>query len=58
MHRVANLGGPAGSTEFLWTHYRTLLRVDKRQARAFYEIEALRNNWSARELDFRALGNG
>lgn len=34
-----------------WTHYRTLLRVDKPQARAFYEIEALRNNWSARELE-------
>ena len=36
---------------FSWTHYRTLLRVDKREARAFYEIEALKNNWSARELE-------
>jgi predicted nuclease of restriction endonuclease-like (RecB) superfamily len=34
-----------------WTHYRTLLRVDKPDARAFYEIEALKNNWSARELE-------
>jgi predicted nuclease of restriction endonuclease-like (RecB) superfamily len=34
-----------------WTHYRTLLRVDKTGARAFYEIEAVRNNWSARELE-------
>ncbi len=34
-----------------WTHYRTLLRVDKVEARAFYEIEAIRNNWSARELE-------
>ena len=34
-----------------WTHYRTLLRVDKVEARAFYEIEALKNNWSARELE-------
>lgn len=34
-----------------WTHYRTLLRVDKPEARAFYEIEATRNNWSARELE-------
>ena len=34
-----------------WTHYRSLLRVDKPQARAFYEIEALKNNWSARELE-------
>jgi len=34
-----------------WTHYRTLLRVDKPEARAFYEIEALDNNWSGRELE-------
>jgi len=34
-----------------WTHYRTLLHVDKVEARSFYEIEALRNGWSARELD-------
>jgi predicted nuclease of restriction endonuclease-like (RecB) superfamily len=34
-----------------WTHYRTLLRVDKTEARGFYEIEAFRNNWSARELE-------
>ena len=34
-----------------WTHYRTLLRVDKSAARAFYEIEATKNNWSARELE-------
>jgi len=34
-----------------WTHYRTLLRVDKSEARAFYEIEAIKNNWSARELE-------
>lgn len=34
-----------------WTHYRTLLRVDKADARAFYEIEALKNHWSARELE-------
>ena len=34
-----------------WTHYRTLLRVDKAEARSFYEIEALRNNWAARELE-------
>ncbi len=27
-----------------WTHYRTLLRVDKIEAWAFYEIEAVRNN--------------
>ena len=34
-----------------WTHYRILLRVDNTEARAFYEIEAIKNNWSARELE-------
>jgi hypothetical protein len=34
-----------------WTHYRILLGVDKEDARAFYEIEAIKNNWSARELE-------
>ncbi len=34
-----------------WTHYRVLLRVDKAAARAFYEIEAIKNNWAARELE-------
>ena len=34
-----------------WTHYRRLLRVDRADARAFYELEAARNAWSARELE-------
>jgi predicted nuclease of restriction endonuclease-like (RecB) superfamily len=34
-----------------WTHYRALLRVEKTQARAFYEIEAIKDAWSARELE-------
>jgi len=34
-----------------WTHYRTLLRVEKPEIRAFYEIEAVTNNWAARELE-------
>jgi predicted nuclease of restriction endonuclease-like (RecB) superfamily len=34
-----------------WTHYRTLLRVEKPEVRSFYEIEAIQNNWSARELE-------
>ena len=34
-----------------WTHYRTLLRVSRSEARDFYEIEAIRNAWSARELE-------
>lgn len=34
-----------------WTHYRSLLRVDRTKARTFYEIEAAGNSWSARELE-------
>jgi predicted nuclease of restriction endonuclease-like (RecB) superfamily len=34
-----------------WTHYRTLLRVNKTESRSFYEIEAIKNGWSARELE-------
>ena len=34
-----------------WTHYRTLLRVDKVDVRGFYEIETIHNNWSTRELE-------
>ena len=34
-----------------WTHYRTLLRVESSDIRAFYEIEAIKTNWSARELE-------
>ena len=34
-----------------WSLYRHLVRVELSQARAFYEIEAIQNNWSARELE-------
>jgi len=34
-----------------WTHYRAYLRVDKPLARSFYEIEAIKNNWTARETE-------
>jgi len=34
-----------------WTHYRSLLRVEKLDARSFYEAEAVNARWSTRELD-------
>jgi predicted nuclease of restriction endonuclease-like (RecB) superfamily len=34
-----------------WTHYRILLTVERHEARDFYEIETLRNGWSARQLE-------
>jgi len=39
------------SPNLSWTHYRRLLRVDREDARAFYEVEASRSAWSARELE-------
>ena len=32
-----------------WTHYRTLLRVERQEVRSFYEIEAVKDGWSARQ---------
>lgn len=37
--------------ELTWTHYRLLLRVEKAEARAFYEIETANSHWSTRELN-------
>ncbi len=34
-----------------WTHYRALLKVGRREARDFYEIEATKHAWSARQLE-------
>lgn len=34
-----------------WSHYRLLLKVETTAARAFYEIEAIQNNWSVRALE-------
>lgn len=34
-----------------WTHYAILMRVADRGARAFYEIEAVREAWSTRQLE-------
>lgn len=39
------------SSRLSWTHYRTLTKVDDPHARAFYEIEAARENWSVPHLE-------
>ena len=33
-----------------WSHYQMLIRIEDKEERAFYEIEAIQNNWSLREL--------
>lgn len=42
---------PGFSRKLSWTHYRTLLTVEDRRARAFYEIEAEREGWSVPHLE-------
>lgn len=43
------------SPNLSWTHYRVLITVPRKEARAFYEIEAAREAWSVRELE-RQIG--
>ena len=52
-HTVSNESWKPGQLHpnLSWTHYRALVHVDKAGARAFYEIESVRNNWAARELE-------
>jgi predicted nuclease of restriction endonuclease-like (RecB) superfamily len=38
-------------SELSWTHYRILMRIEKPEARSFYEIECINSNWSSRELE-------
>ena len=38
-----------------WSHYVRLLSVEKPEARAFYEAEALRGGWTVRQID-RQIG--
>jgi len=48
---------PAGFHPHLsWSHYRALLRVEKLEARRFYEQEAATARWSKRELE-RQIGS-
>ena len=34
-----------------WTHYLQLIKIENEEERNFYEIEAVNNNWSVRELE-------
>ena len=37
--------------ELTWTHYRTLMRVEEEHIRKFYMEEAIKGNWSVRQLE-------
>ena len=43
--------GHALRGELSWTHYRLLLKVEKEEARQFYEAQTATHNWSTRELE-------
>ncbi|MGI6510200.1 MAG: PDDEXK nuclease domain-containing protein [Erysipelotrichaceae bacterium] len=43
--------GHALRGELSWTHYRSLMRVENENARNFYLEEAIKSNWSTRQLD-------
>jgi predicted nuclease of restriction endonuclease-like (RecB) superfamily len=44
--------GQKASDEFTlsWSHYLKLMRIDNKEERKFYEIEAFQNNWGLKEL--------
>jgi predicted nuclease of restriction endonuclease-like (RecB) superfamily len=43
-------------TELSWTHYRSLLRIENKQAREWYINESIEQSWSARALE-RQIGS-
>ncbi|MDY0059351.1 MAG: PDDEXK nuclease domain-containing protein [Myxococcota bacterium] len=38
------------SERLSWSHYRVLMRVDRPEARAFYEVECIKAGWAVAEL--------
>lgn len=38
-------------SQFSWTHYRNLIRIDNQDKRDFYIAEVEKNNWTARQLE-------
>jgi DUF1016 N-terminal domain len=39
-----------------WSHYRALVKLARIDERNVYEIEAVKNSWSARELERQIIG--
>lgn len=38
-------------SQFNWTQYRALIQIHDKDKREYYELEAVNNNWTARELE-------
>lgn len=43
--------GHALRDELSWTHYRSLMKVENKDARQFYLEESIKANWSTRQLE-------
>ncbi|MBQ8044499.1 MAG: DUF1016 family protein [Clostridia bacterium] len=37
--------------ELSWSHFRELIKINRKEEREFYETEAIKSNWSYRELN-------
>ena len=55
-HTLCAESAPSFHPDLGWSHYRTLMRVEKPEARTFYEQEAAKAHWSVRELE-RQIGS-
>lgn len=55
-HAVRGQSFPSFNPNLGWIHYRALMRVSRKEARQFYEVEAIKNRWSGRELE-RQIGS-
>ena len=38
-------------TEFSWSHFQELIKIDRKEERKFYQIESIKSNWGYRELE-------
>ena len=41
--------------ELPWSHYLQLMRIEDKDERSFYEIEAISGNWSVRTLQRQSM---
>jgi len=55
-YAVSVVKHPVFSPNLSWGHYLLLIRIKRDDARKFYEIEAIKNHWTTRELQ-RQIGS-
>ncbi|WP_322545141.1 PDDEXK nuclease domain-containing protein [Elizabethkingia miricola] len=44
-------------SQLSWTQYKLLMRLDTEEQRAFYIAEAIKNNWTSRQLERQVYSN-